>query len=74
MCKESGLIQWLAQAGVDQPVPVPALPGMQPQADGTPRGTAPVTGQHTAAILGEHGYSHHEIADLAASGAIALGG
>ena len=46
--KESGLIQWLAQAGLDRPVPVPALPGMLPQIDGTPRGTAPVTGQHTA--------------------------
>ena len=28
--KETGLIQWLAQAGLDRPVPVPALPGMLP--------------------------------------------
>ena len=40
-----------AQAGLDRPVPVPALPGMLPQADGTPRGTAPVPGQHTREIL-----------------------
>ncbi|HYD07270.1 MAG TPA: CoA transferase, partial [Reyranella sp.] len=40
--KESGLIQWLSQAGLDQPVPVPALPGMLPPLDGTARGTAPV--------------------------------
>src|SRR5205085_1677351 len=38
--RQSGLIQWLGQAGLDRPVPVPALPGMLPQADGTPRGTA----------------------------------
>ena len=45
--RETGLIQWLTQAGLNRAVPVPALPGMLPQADGTPRGTAPVTGQHT---------------------------
>ena len=36
--RETGLIQWLTQAGLNQPVPVPALPGMLPQLDGTPRG------------------------------------
>ena len=46
--RETGLIQWLTQAGLNQAVPVPALPGMLPQAEGTPRGTAPVAGQHTA--------------------------
>ena len=59
--KESGLIQWLAQAGFNRPVPVPAMPGMLPQLDGTPRGTAPVTGQHTAEILQQHGYGQAEI-------------
>ena len=49
--RETGLIQWLTQAGLNRPVPVPALPGMLRQAEGTPRGTAPVTGQHTADIL-----------------------
>jgi crotonobetainyl-CoA:carnitine CoA-transferase CaiB-like acyl-CoA transferase len=69
--KESGLIQWLAQAGLNRPVPVPALPGMLPQADGTPRGTAPVPGQHTAAILAEHGYGAAEIEALLAQGVVA---
>jgi crotonobetainyl-CoA:carnitine CoA-transferase CaiB-like acyl-CoA transferase len=69
--KESGLIQWLAQAGLDRPVPVPALPGMQPQLDGTPRGTAPVTGQHTAEILQQHGYSRAEVDSLSAKGVVA---
>ena len=45
--RETGLIQWLTQAGLNRPVPVPALPGMLHQLDGTPRATAPVTGQHT---------------------------
>ena len=69
--KESGLIQWLNQAGFDQPVPVPALPGMLPQLDGTPRGSAPVTGQHTNEILRQHGYSQAEIDSLMAKGIVA---
>jgi crotonobetainyl-CoA:carnitine CoA-transferase CaiB-like acyl-CoA transferase len=68
------LIQWLSQAGYNRPVPVPALPGMLAQADGTPRGTAPVTGQHTAAILAEHGYSAREIESLLAQGVVADSG
>jgi crotonobetainyl-CoA:carnitine CoA-transferase CaiB-like acyl-CoA transferase len=69
--KESGLIQWLAQAGLNRPVPVPALPGMPPQRDGTPRGTAPVTGQHTTEILQQHGYGHAEIEQLVSKGVVA---
>jgi crotonobetainyl-CoA:carnitine CoA-transferase CaiB-like acyl-CoA transferase len=69
--KESGLIQWLSQAGLNRPAPVPALPGMLSQLDGTPRGTAPVIGQHTAAILAEHGYSAAEIDSLIAKGIVA---
>ena len=69
--RETGLIQWLTQAGLNRPVPVPVLPGMLAQADGTPRGTAPVTGQHTASILAAHGYAAVEIEALLAEGAIA---
>jgi crotonobetainyl-CoA:carnitine CoA-transferase CaiB-like acyl-CoA transferase len=69
--RESGLIQWLGQAGFNRPVPVPALPGMLPQADGTPRGTAPVTGQHSAQILAEHGYNATEIDALLTKGIVA---
>ncbi|HEY4165254.1 MAG TPA: CoA transferase [Reyranella sp.] len=69
--KESGLIQWLNQAGFDQPVPVPALPGMLPQRDGTPRGSAPVAGQHTNEILRQHGYGQAEIDSLMAKGIVA---
>ena len=55
--KETGLIQWLAQAGLNRPVPVPALPGMLPQLDGTPRGDRTGHGPAHAAILAEYGFS-----------------
>ena len=54
-----------------QKVPVPALPGMLPPAPGTSRAEAPVPGQHSRAILGEHGYTDGEIDTLLASGTIA---
>ena len=69
--RETGLIQWLTQAGLNQAVPVPALPGMLPQAEGTPRGTAPVTGQHTREVLAEHGFAAGEIDALLAQGTVA---
>jgi crotonobetainyl-CoA:carnitine CoA-transferase CaiB-like acyl-CoA transferase len=50
---------------------VPALPGTPRQAVGTLRGTAPATGEHTAAILAEHGYSAAEIKKLMADGVVA---
>ena len=69
--RETGLIQWLTQAGLNRPVPVPALPGMLHQLDGTPRATAPVTGQDTTSILAEYGYSAAEIEALLAQGTVA---
>jgi crotonobetainyl-CoA:carnitine CoA-transferase CaiB-like acyl-CoA transferase len=69
--RETGLIQWLTQAGLNRPVPVPALPGMLHQLDGTPRATAPVTGQDTRSVLAESGYSAAEIEALLARGTVA---
>ncbi len=69
--KETGLIHWLEQAGVPQKVPVPALPGMLPPEPGTARAEAPVPGQHSRAILGEHGYSAGEIEKMITGGIIA---
>src|SRR5258707_5308917 len=69
--RETGLIQWLTQAGLNRPVPVPALPGMLHQLDGTPRATAPVSGQHTRSILTQYGYSAAEIETLLAQGPVA---
>ncbi len=70
--RETGLVQWLTQAGLDRPVPVPTLPGMLAQADGTPRGTAPLTGQHTTEILAAHDYTPAEIEALLAHGIVAM--
>jgi crotonobetainyl-CoA:carnitine CoA-transferase CaiB-like acyl-CoA transferase len=69
--RETGLIQWLNQAGLNREIPVPALPGMPRQAVGTLRGTAPATGEHTAALLAEHGYGAAEIKKLIAEGVVA---
>lgn len=72
--RETGLIRWLDQAGVPRKVPVPALPGMLPPEPGTPRAEAPVPGQHSVAILAEHGYAAAEIAELLANGTVAAAG
>ena len=72
--KETGLIHWLEQAGVPAKVPVPALPGMLPPEPGTARAEAPVPGQHSRAILSEHGYTASEIDTLLANGTIATTG
>jgi crotonobetainyl-CoA:carnitine CoA-transferase CaiB-like acyl-CoA transferase len=72
--RETGLIHWLEQAGLPRPVPVPALPGTPPPAPGTARAQAPTPGQHTAAILAEHGYAPQEIANLLAQGTVASAG
>jgi crotonobetainyl-CoA:carnitine CoA-transferase CaiB-like acyl-CoA transferase len=69
--RETGLIQWLAQAGLNQEIPVPALPGMPRQAVGTLRGSAPATGEHTASVLAAHGFSAAEIDKLMKQGVIA---
>ncbi|MGZ5911858.1 MAG: CaiB/BaiF CoA transferase family protein [Reyranella sp.] len=69
--RETGLIQWLTQAGLNRPVPVPALPGMLHQLDGTARAMAPVAGQDTTSILAAHGYSAAEIETLLAQGTVA---
>ena len=71
--QETGLIQWLAQAGLNRLVPVPTLPGQLPPVDGTPRATAPITGQHTRTILAEHGYGEGDIDALLAHGTVAAG-
>lgn len=72
--RETGLMQWLEQAGVPQPVPVPALPGTPPPAAGTPRAEAPLPGQHTQAILAEHGFSPQDVATLIADGTVSTTG
>lgn len=62
----TGLIAWLAQPGLTQPAPVPNIAGRAPLAAGTPLAAAPTLGEHSEAILQEHGYTPAQIADLAA--------
>jgi crotonobetainyl-CoA:carnitine CoA-transferase CaiB-like acyl-CoA transferase len=69
--KAVDLLHWLAQAGFPTTVPVPALPGMAPPQNGTPRGTSPVVGQHSREILAEHGFATEEIDELIANGSVA---
>ena len=64
----SGLMAWLSQPGLTRAAPMPNLPGVAPFVDGTPRAIAPSCGEHTDAVLREHGYSATQIADLVARG------
>jgi crotonobetainyl-CoA:carnitine CoA-transferase CaiB-like acyl-CoA transferase len=52
-------------------VPIPALPGALPPTANTPRAESPLPGQHSKAILAEHGFTPREIAALLADGAVA---
>jgi crotonobetainyl-CoA:carnitine CoA-transferase CaiB-like acyl-CoA transferase len=69
--KAIDLVSWLTPAGAPEPVPVPNIAGSAPFADGTPRGTTPVPGQHTGDILRQHGFSPADIAALIERGVIA---
>jgi crotonobetainyl-CoA:carnitine CoA-transferase CaiB-like acyl-CoA transferase len=60
----TGIIAWLDQPGVPEPVPMPNIPGLPPLASGTKRAHAPRLGEHTVEVLAEHGYSEADIADL----------
>jgi crotonobetainyl-CoA:carnitine CoA-transferase CaiB-like acyl-CoA transferase len=60
----TGIIAWLDQPGVPEPVPMPNIPGLPPFETGTRRAHAPSLGEHSAEVLAEHGYSEAEIADL----------
>jgi len=67
---ESGLIAWLHQPEFPRLAPMPNLPGMAPFISGTRPATAPSCGEHTEAVLREHGYSAARIADFAARGVV----
>jgi crotonobetainyl-CoA:carnitine CoA-transferase CaiB-like acyl-CoA transferase len=60
----TGVIAWLDQPGVPEPVPMPNIPGLPRFENGTRRAHAPSLGEHSAEVLAEHGYSETEIGDL----------
>ncbi len=60
----TGIISWLTQPGVPEPIPMPNIPGLPPLESGTKRAHAPRLGEHTREVLTEYGYSDAEIAAL----------
>jgi crotonobetainyl-CoA:carnitine CoA-transferase CaiB-like acyl-CoA transferase len=52
---------------------MPQIIGAPPFVDGSALAMSPGLGQHTDAILREHGYSTSEIADLVGRAVVALG-
>jgi crotonobetainyl-CoA:carnitine CoA-transferase CaiB-like acyl-CoA transferase len=66
--KATGIISWLTQPGVGQPVPMPNIPGLPAFESGTARAHAPVLGEHTRQVLAEHGYSQPDIDALISKG------
>ena len=64
----TGIISWLNQPGVSEPVPMPNIPGLPPFENGTMRAHAPVLGEHTREVLAQHGFSNAEIDAMLAKG------
>ena len=60
----TGIMSWLAQPGLPEPVPMPNIPGLPPFESGTKRAHAPTLGEHTREVLAEHGCSAAEIETL----------
>ena len=68
-----GAVAWVNHPGVAQPVPMPNLIGAVPFESGAVNAVAPALGQHSVAILREHGFDEREIARLIESGAVQQG-
>lgn len=67
-----GAIAWLHHPHVPRAIPMPQIIGAPPLVDGTPTALAPGLGEHTEAILREHGYAAPEIDGFANRGVVAL--
>jgi crotonobetainyl-CoA:carnitine CoA-transferase CaiB-like acyl-CoA transferase len=60
----SGAVSKVSHPGVERDLALPNLIGLPAFEAGTARAVAPSLGQHTEAILREHGYAKGEIAAL----------
>jgi crotonobetainyl-CoA:carnitine CoA-transferase CaiB-like acyl-CoA transferase len=69
---ESGAVAWTTHPHVPQPIPLPNIVGMPPFVDGTPRTIAPGKGEHTVALLREHGYAAAEIDRFISDGIVGI--
>ena len=67
---ESGAVAWTTHPHVNQPIPLPNIIGLPPFQDGSARTIAPSKGEHSEAILREHGYGPVEISDFLAKGIV----
>jgi crotonobetainyl-CoA:carnitine CoA-transferase CaiB-like acyl-CoA transferase len=65
--EESGAVAWLQHPRVPQAMPLPNLVGLPSFVDGDARSVAPALGEHTDAILAEHGYSSEDVGTLRAA-------
>lgn len=66
----SGAVAWANHPHVPRAIPLPNIVGLSPFADGSARTVSPSLGEHTTAILREHGYEDAQIAGLEADGVI----
>ncbi len=64
----SGAVAWLEHPGVPQSLPLANVIGAAPLESG--RAIAPGLGEHSSAILREHGFQPSEIADLRQAGVV----
>jgi crotonobetainyl-CoA:carnitine CoA-transferase CaiB-like acyl-CoA transferase len=69
----SGAVAWTQHPDLPQAIPLANLIGVQPFTDGAARTVAPSKGEHSAAILTEHGFSPREIEGLMADGVVIQG-
>ncbi len=70
----SGAIAWTSHPHVGQPIPLPNLIGLPPFAEGQTRAVAPSKGEHSVAILREHGYGAEDIAGFLDRGVVLQAG
>ena len=68
--RASGILRELAFPGMAQPAPVVDTPIRLSDTPGSVRGRAPMPGEHSAAVLGEIGYSANDIDRLRSAGIV----